>query len=85
VSLIRVRVPKAVHERLKTIPHDERGDVCAAALVLFFNADADTQWAFRRWAVEVRIGWATVDKPSAEVAQELAKVKANQRRRRRKA
>ena len=79
LSRISVQVPESVHERLKTIAHIDRGDVCAAALIWFFNADSDVQWAYRIWAVDIRVGAATVDQPSGLAWDRLAKARRRKR------
>ena len=86
LSRISVQVPASVHERLETIAPVHQGKVCAAGLIWFFNANSDTQWNYRFWAEDIRLGRATVDQPSRMVRGRLAKVARKKRtsRRRRK-
>ncbi len=84
LSRISVQVPESVHERLKTIAHVHRGEVCAAGLIWFFKADPETRWNYRFWAKDIREGRATVDQPSTMLRDRLRKVARKKRTSRRK-
>ncbi len=64
LSRITVRVPQGVAERFRGLEYGEKQLVGAAALILYFNADRETQRKYRHWARDVAEGCATLEKPA---------------------
>ena len=65
LSRISVRVPQGVAEWFRGLEYGEKQLVGAAALILYFNADRETQGDYRRWARDVAEGYATLEKPDS--------------------
>lgn len=60
---LNVQVPEVVREQYMALEYGYKRLVCTSGLIMYFNADEETQRLYRAWAQAVAEGYATVDKP----------------------
>ncbi len=60
---LSVQVPEEVREQYMELDYGYKRLACTSGLIMYFNADEETQRLYRVWAQAIAEGYATVDDP----------------------
>lgn len=70
---LSVQVPEVVREQYMELEYGYKRLACTSGLIMYFNADEETQRLYRAWAQAVAEGYATIDKPPEMLKAALEK------------
>ncbi len=62
-SKLSVQVPEVVREQYMELEYGYKRLACTSGLIMYFNADEETQRLYRAWAQAIAEGYATIDEP----------------------
>ena len=84
-SKLSVQVPEVVREQYMKLEYGYKRLACTSGLIMYFNADEETQRLYRAWAQAIAEGYATIEKPPDMVAAVLRQKSLKSDRGRKKA
>lgn len=67
------QLPDGIYEHFTQLEHGDKRIVCAAAILWYFNADAEVARLYREWARAIAEGLATIEEPPESVQASLKK------------
>lgn len=70
---LSVQVPEVVREQYMELEYGYKRLACTSGLIMYFNADEETQRLYRAWAQAVAEGYATIDEPPEMLKAALEK------------
>ena len=62
-SKLSVQVPEVVREQYMELAYGYKRLACTSGLIMYFNADEETQRLYRAWAQAIAEGYATIEEP----------------------
>lgn len=71
---LSVQVPESMRKRYIELEYGYKQLACTSGLIMYFNADEETQRLYRIWAQDIAEGYATLESPTSTVADALAKL-----------
>ncbi len=81
---LSVQVPEVVRQEYMELEYGYKRLACTSGLIMYFNADEETQRLYRAWAQAVAEGYATIDEPPEMLKAALEKGGLHQPPRRKK-
>ena len=84
-SKLSVQVPEVVREQYMELEYGYKRLACTSGLIMYFNADEETQRLYRAWAQAIAEGYATIEEPPDMVAAVLRQKSVKSDRGRKKA
>lgn len=84
-SKLSVQVPEVVREQYMELEYGYKRLACTSGLIMYFNADEETQRLYRAWAQAIAEGYATIEEPPDMVAAVLRQKSLKSDRGRKKA
>lgn len=60
---LSVQVPEVVRKQYMDLEYGYKRLACTSGLIMYFNADEETQRVYRAWAQAIAEGYATMEQP----------------------